>query len=196
MGLPVVAFALGTAGLERAVVYMITASILVFGFGPALLKGSGISSGIRLTLKLPLFWAMLAGLILRLLSLQLPLKFDESIQLLGKAAIPVALIILGMQLASTRFQIGIYEALAAMMRLLVAPLIAYFVGRTLGLEVLDLQVLVLQSAMPTAVNTFILVTEFGGDAAWVARTIVISTLMSFVTLPLVLWVSTSELFLG
>ena len=83
-----------------------------------------------------------------------------------------------------------------MMRLLVAPLIAYLVGRTLGLEALDLQVLVVQSAMPTAVNTFILVTEFGGDAAWVARTIVISTLMSFVTLPLVLWVSTSELFLG
>lgn len=82
-----------------------------------------------------------------------------------------------------------------MMRLLVAPLIAYLVGRTLSLEGLDLQVLVLQSAMPTAVNTFVLVTEFGGDAAWVARTVMISTLMSFVTLPLVLWAFTSEILL-
>lgn len=195
MGFPVVAFALGSAGLERAVVYMIAASIVMFGFGPALLKGSGIATGISLTLRLPLLWAIVGGLSLRLFALKLPLKFDESIQLLGKAAIPVALIILGMQLAKTRFQIGIQEALAAMMRLLVAPLIAYLVGRTLSLEGLDLQVLVLQSAMPTAVNTFVLVTEFGGDAAWVARTVMISTLMSFVTLPLVLWAFTSEILL-
>ena len=63
-------------------------------------------------------------------------------------------------------------------------------GQALQLEALDLQVLVLQSAMPAAVNAVVLVTEFGGDAARVARTVVISTLMSFVTLPLVLWVST------
>ncbi|NES00827.1 MAG: AEC family transporter, partial [Symploca sp. SIO1B1] len=55
------------------------------------------------------------------------------------------------------------------------------------LEGLDLQVLVLQAAMPTAVNTIVLVT-FGGDAPRVARTVVVSTLMSFVTLPLVLWI--------
>ena len=47
--------------------------------------------------------------------------------------------------------------------------------------------LVLQSAMPTAVNSFIIVSEFGGDKDLVARAIVTSTLMSFVTLPMVLW---------
>lgn len=187
LGLPLNTFALGSAGLERAVVYLIASSILINGVGPALITGGGIGLGVRLALKLPLFWAILAGLILRLLSVELPLGLDSGIQQLGMAAIPVALIILGIQLANTRFSIGIYEGCAATIRLLLAPLIAYTVGQVLRLPELDLQVLVLQSAMPTAVNSVVLVTEFGGDAPRVARTVVVSTLMSFVTLPLVLW---------
>ena len=186
LGLPLITFALGAAGLERAVVYLIASSILISGVGPALITGGGIGFGLRYSLKLPLFWAILAGLILRLLSVKLPLGLDQGIQQLGMAAIPVALIILGTQLASTRFSVGIYEACAAAMRLLGAPLIAYAVGQVLRLEQLDMQVLVLQSAMPTAVNSVVLVTEFGGDAPRVARTVVVSTLMGFLTLPLLL----------
>ena len=191
MGLPLIAFALGETGLDLAIIYMLASSILMFGFGPAILKGGGVSSGLSLTFKLPLFWAMLAGVGLRFLLDELPFNFDEGIELLGKASIPVALIILGMQLATTRFDIGIYEAVAAIMRLLVAPSIAFLVGTILGLEGIGLQVLVLQSAMPTAVNTFVIATEFGGDASWIARAIVLSTLTSFFTIPLVLWLSTS-----
>ncbi len=73
------------------------------------------------------------------------------------------------------------------MRKLLAPAIAYWVGNSLNIESLDLQVLVLQSAMPTAVNSLVLVSEFGGDKDFVAKAIVTSTIMSFVTLPLILW---------
>ncbi|MEO0407273.1 MAG: AEC family transporter, partial [Cyanobacteria bacterium P01_A01_bin.135] len=51
----------------------------------------------------------------------------------------------------------------------------------------DLQVLVIQAAMPVAVNSLIWVTELGGDRLRVAKTVVLSTLLSFLTLPLVLW---------
>ncbi len=188
MGLPLNTFAFGDPGLERAVIYMIAASLLMFGAGPALLKGEGLKHSLRLTLTLPLFWAMVAGLILRLLPFDLPLRLDEGIRMLGRASIPVSLIILGMQLSKTSFKLGRYEIFASFLRLIVAPIIAYNVGIILGLEGLDLKVLVLQSAMPTAINAFVLTTEFGGDATRVARTIVVSTLISFVTLPLILWV--------
>lgn len=187
LGLPLVAFTLGDAGLERAVVYLIASSIFIYTVCPALLKGEGILFGVRLTLKLPLIWAMLAGLCLRLLGVELPLQMDEGIHQLGMAAIPVALVMLGMQLADTELKVGSGEVLAAVLRLIGGPAIAYGVGRGLGLEALSLQVLVLQSAMPTAVNTYILVAEFGGDAPRVARAIVFSTLMSFITLPIVMW---------
>lgn len=193
LGLPFNTFALGEAGLERAIVYLIGASILIFGFGPAIITGGGLSKGLRLTLKMPLFWAMLGGLTLRILAIELPWRLDDGIKILGDAAIPLALIVLGMQLAQTRFQVGIYEISAAVIRLLVCPAIAYLVGRTLGLEGLDLQVLILQSAMPTAVYSVVLVTQFGGDASRVARTTVVSTLLSFLTLPTILWLCTTRL---
>ncbi|NEO16126.1 MAG: AEC family transporter [Moorea sp. SIO1F2] len=190
LGLPLNSFAFGTPGLERAIVYMITAALLMFAICPALLKGGSISSGVRLTLKLPLLWAMLAGLTWRLLRLKLPLGLDQGIHQLGMAAIPIDLIVLGIQLSRTRLVIGRYEVLATTLRLLVAPLIAHTVGQALGLEGLNLQVLVLQSAMPVAISTVVLVTEFGGDAPLVARTVVLSTLVSFLSLPLVLWATT------
>ena len=126
------------------------------------------------------------GVGLRLFSLELPWELDKGIQQLGAAAIPIALIVLGMQLSETRFQPKIKEVLLAMTRLSIAPMIAYLVGRFLQLETLDLQVLVLQSAMPTAVSSFIIVSEFGGDKDLVARAIVTSTSISFISLPIVL----------
>ena len=186
LGLPMVSFTLGAAGLERAVIYLISASILMAGIGPALLNTSGIRAGLALTLKLPLFWAMLAGLLLQLSGLQLPFRLDEGIAMLGNAAIPIALVTLGMQLAQNPLRLGRYELIAASLRLVMAPLIALGIGTTLHLVPLDLQVLVLQSAMPTAVNTLIWVNEFGGEPSRVARTIIGSTLLSLITLPMML----------
>ena len=186
MGLPVVTFALGTAGLDRAIVYMIGSSFLMFCFGPAISKGQGILQGFKLTFRLPLIWAILLGVSMRLFSIDLPWELDKGIQQVGAAAIPIALIVLGIQLSETSFKPRIKEILVALCRLIVAPTIAYCIGNLLHLEALDLQVLVLQSAMPTAVNSFIIVSEFGGDKDLVARAIVSSTLMSFIILPIVL----------
>ena len=191
MGLSIVSFALGTGGLARAVIYMICSSILMFCFGPAIVKGQGFISGLKLIFKLPLIWAIALGIALRLFIEDVPFQLDLGIQKLGAAAIPIALILLGIQLTHTRFELGFSELLAATIRLLVAPAIAYSVGVFLHLTGLDLQVLVLQSAMPTAVSSLVLVTEFGGDKDFTARVIVGSTLLSFISIPLILWLLTS-----
>ena len=190
LGLPLIAFTLGDAGLERAIIYMIGSSILLFGIMPALLAGHSLASGFRFTLKLPLIWAMLAGLGLHFFNLKLPFQLDTAIAQLGKATIPIALLLLGIQLISTRFGVAWYEIGASCLRLGVSPLVAYGVGKALHLTGLDLQVLVLQSAMPVAVNAIVLVTEFGGDSVKVARTIVTTTLASLLTIPLILLAST------
>ncbi len=113
MGLPVVDFALGGSGLARAIIYMIGSSILMFCFGPAIIRGEGIVSGLRLITKLPLLWAIVAGITLRLINFQFPFNLDTSIQKVGAAAIPIALILLGMQLATTHFEFKLQELYAA-----------------------------------------------------------------------------------
>ncbi|MDR9404875.1 MAG: AEC family transporter [Halothece sp. Uz-M2-17] len=190
LGLPLNSFAFGDEGLERAIICLITSAILLFGVAPALIKGEGLRYGIRMTLKLPLFWAMIVGIIFHLLQVEFPYRLDVGIEQLGRSSIPIALIILGMQLASTRFTLGKYELFASGLRLLVAPAIALGVGLILNLTGLDLNVLVMQTAMPAAVNNVLMVGEFGGEPDRAARTVVVSTILSFATVPLFLWILT------
>jgi hypothetical protein len=193
LGLPMNSFAFGEEGLERAIICLITSAILLFGIIPAILTGKGWRYGVSVTLKLPLFWAMVAGIAFHVLQVEFPYRLDAGIEQLGKSSIPIALIILGMQLASTGFALGVYELFASALRLFVAPAIALGVGLMLQLTGLDLKVLVLQTAMPAAVNTVLMVGEFGGEADRAARTVVVSTLLSFVSLPLILWILTQLL---
>ncbi|MBF2056317.1 MAG: AEC family transporter [Cyanobacterium sp. T60_A2020_053] len=186
MGLPIVTFALGNGGLERAVIYMIASSIFLFGMLPAILSNQSFKKSIKLTLGLPLVWAMLGGALLNFLSIQLPFNLGKSLELLGIAAIPTALIILGMQLSQSKFEFNLEVSLLAGIKLIFAPLIAYFVGGLTGLSGLDLQVLILQTAMPTAVNSLVMVKQFGGNDVLVAQTIIISTVMSFISLPIII----------
>ncbi len=190
IGLPFILFALGEAGLARAIVYLVASSISIAIAGPIILQGEGIRPGVKVTLNLPVFWATLMGLALQAFAWSVPLAVNRALALLSDAAIPVALLTLGIQLARTQLVFGRYEMLSAGLRLLVSPLSAYGIGRLLGLAGLDLAVLVMQAAMPVAVNTLIWVTELGGDTVRVAKTIVLSTVLSFASLPLVLWLVT------
>ena len=196
MGLPFVLFSLGEAGLERAVVFLVGSSLMIATIFPVVLIGKGLGSGIRYTLKLPVFWAAVVGMGLQWLgrysfwsgiSPSLSLAVERGISLLADGAIPVALLMLGIQLSRTQFVFGRNELFGTGLRLIVSPFCAYSIGSGLGLDGLDLQVVVLQAAMPVAVNSLIWVTELGGDRTRVARTIVLSTFLSLLTLPTILW---------
>lgn len=186
MGLSLTFFALGQPGLDRAIVYFIASSVLMFGLGPAFLRGGGVLQSLLFTLRLPLFWTLAGGLLIRGLGLELPEALGEGVHLLGQACIPVMLLTLGIQIARSKPEWGAYELQASSLRLIAAPLLAALAGWMLGLERLDIQVLVLQSAMPIAVNAFLMAGEFGGDGPRAARAVVVSSVLSFATIPLVL----------
>ncbi|MEM9213741.1 MAG: AEC family transporter [Cyanobacteria bacterium P01_F01_bin.150] len=186
MGLPFVFFALGDEGLERAIVYLVASSLMIATFFPIVIKGEGLKAGLKVTLSLPVFWAAVAGMAIQIFGGELPASIGRGATLMADGAIPIALLTLGVQLSRTQFIFGRYEAFAAGLRLIVSPMLAHTIGRLVGVEGLELQVLTLQAAMPVAVNSLIWVTEFGGDTVRLARTIVLSTLLSLATLPIVL----------
>ncbi|MEO0394539.1 MAG: AEC family transporter [Cyanobacteria bacterium P01_A01_bin.137] len=189
MGLPFVLFSLGEAGLERAIVYLVGSSLMTASVFPIVLKGEGVLNGLRYTLCLPVLWAAIAGITLQSTGAALPIPIEHGVTLLSDGAIPVALLMLGIQLSETPFVFGRYELMGAGLRLIVSPLLAFNIANLVGLTGIDRQVVVLQAAMPVAVTSLIWVTELGGDIVRVARTIVISTLLSLGTLPIVLWLS-------
>ena len=188
--LPVTLFALGEGGLERALVLFVVSSIALFGTGPLVLAGGGGANGagVRFTsvLRLPVLWAALVGVLFNLLGLSFPQGLARGIGILSDAAIPLVLLVLGMQIHRSGLQAPTPVNWAgAGFKLVVGPLLGYLAARIVGATGLDLAVLTLLGAMPPAVNTFMLALEFGGNAEEVARTVVLATLLALLSLSVV-----------
>nr|WP_184024485.1 AEC family transporter [Deinococcus budaensis] len=186
-GLPIALFALGQAGLDQAVVIFLCSVVLTFTLGP-LLYGSagGARAGLLAVLRLPVVWCIGAALLVRLLDLPLPLGLRRGIDLLGQAALPMVLLSLGIQLGQSGHVALTRPVLTAVgLRVFAMPALALAVGLAFGLRGLGLQGLVLASAMPTAVNAFLLAREYGADADTVASAVALSTLASLGTAALV-----------
>ncbi|UCH26440.1 MAG: AEC family transporter [Trueperaceae bacterium] len=187
--LPITLFALGEAALERAILLYVFVTIVLYTLGPLVLAGrEGMAS--RSTadlLRLPVVWAAVAGVALNLLGWELPTGLSRGFDLLSDAAIPLVLLVLGIQIYRSGLNVpGRASFGAALFKLLIGPLVGYGVAFLVGARGLDLSVLTLLAAMPPAVNTLILAIEFGGDADQVAKTLVLATLGSLLSLTVVI----------
>ena len=200
-GLPAARFAFGEAGFAQALLYFIvqsaisqTGGVVVAAAGSEGRQGNiWRQVGGRL-LHMPQIYAVGLALILRISGFDLPAATGligglwQGIALVSEAALPMMLMILGMQLAT-----GVVVdsprliALASGLRLIVSPLLAYGIGTLLGLDGMALSVGVLLAGMPAAVNTTILAIEFNTRPNLVVGTVVVTSVGSLATLSLLLW---------
>lgn len=102
MMLPLALFAFGEAGLERALVLFVLSSVVLFSCGPLVLAPSRGFRELPLggVLRLPVLWAALLGLTCNALGALPPAGVMRGLELLGDAAIPLVLLVLGLQIGS------------------------------------------------------------------------------------------------
>ena len=175
-GLPAAQFAFGQEGFDRAVLFFVVQAILV-----------------RL-LRMPQVYAVLAALAVRVGGLRLDPEGGgilndafRGVALVGDAAVPLLLIILGLQLAETgRITEGPRVALATVLRLGLSVPLALGLSYLLSLDELSTKLAVMLSSMPTAVNVTILAIEFNVRPRFVSSVVVVSTAASVFTLTLIL----------
>lgn len=192
-GLSVNLFAFGEAGLARASVYFTLSALLSSSLG-VYLSARGRASArqaLRRVAGVPLIYGAALGLLVNLAHFTVPEPLDKAIHLLGQATVPVMLTVLGLRLAETfrtRQRVVHVPALGAVaiIRLIVAPALAWLLSGLVGLGGLARDVTVLESAMPTAVITTILATEFDSDPAFAALSVLVTTLASLGTLTILL----------
>jgi hypothetical protein len=186
-GLAVSKFAFGDAALSRSVIYYVFNSLAVYTLGVAV-AASGrqpLKDVLKHALLLPTTIAVVVAGLMRLANISAPLPIDRSVTLLSQAAIPLMLMLLGLQLASIkefpRARLWLM-GLAAAFQLLIAPLLTFVLASALQLDTLTFQAVVVESAMPAAVITTILAVEYDLDITLVSGTVVLSTLLSPLTL--------------
>lgn len=184
-GLPVVLFAFGREALSHASVYFVTSAVLVYTVG-VLLAASGrrsIADALMGILKVPAAWAVVAAALVLVSGMNVPLALMRPITLLGDAALPMMILVLGMQLerASSPDRPGVVAA-AVVLTLVVAPLVALGVSTLIGLSGPARQAAVVQASMPTAVVTSILALEYDILPTFVTSVVLLATLLSPLTL--------------
>ncbi len=187
MGMPVALYAFGQRGLDLAVICVLVANLLmntIAVYYSSRHRG-GHRAAVRTVLSLPAIYAATAALVLRgILHISLPPFLLDPIQILGMAIIPLAQLLLGIQLAKARTRVSTHVASVAapnLVRLVLAPALAYAYALLLNVHGLAAQVVVLICGMPTAINIAIFTTEFGLQPRRAATAVFTSTVASFAT---------------
>lgn len=188
-GLPLSRFAFGREAEPFSVLVFVVFNLPLATWAIWLAAGGTVRSlaGMRDALRIPILHATVLAFALSALGLRPVAPLLKGISLLGEASIPLLLVILGIQLERTRTAgSALPIAVATALRLAVAPLLAWGLGRLLGFGGLELKVLVLQTSTPAAVLPLLYTLRFGGRSDWIASNLLVSTLASAVSLSAVL----------
>lgn len=185
MGLPVCMLAFGEQGLALALVFFMVLSIAHFPAG-ILLAGGRDAGGFKGLLKMPILYAIVIGACLVMFNINLPQPIKNSVELIGGMTIPLMLITLGVSLQ--RLHVGQWQQALfySVMRIGGGLLVGLLVVWLLGLEGVERGVVIVQAAMPVAVFNYLFAERFQREPQAVAGMVVMSTLISFATVPLIL----------
>jgi len=189
--LPLILFAFGPEALAHASVYFVTSAILVYTVGVfiAARGGQDLGGAAKRLLRVPALYALAAAGILSLLHVTAPRALMRPVGMLSDAALPMMLLILGMQLKRAVVPhrprvVGTAVALS----LIVSPLIGFGLTLLLGFSGAARASAITLASMPAAVVTTVLALEFDLDSSFVTSTVFVSTLLSPLTLvPIIAW---------
>jgi predicted permease len=188
-GLPVALLAFGREALAFASVYFVCSAIFSYT-GGVLLAASGkrtVREAAAGLFRVPAFYAAIAALLTLGLGITVPAIVMRPIGMLSDAALPLMILVLGMQIErATMPQRPIVVAAAVVVSLILTPLAAIGWAHVVGLRGAAFQAGVLQSSMPTAVMTTILALEFDAMPQFVTSVVCFATLLSPLTVTLLI----------
>lgn len=228
-GIPVCMLAFGDWGLVYATIYMVASSVTQSTTG-IFLASAGRSSARQATLsifKVPLIYSIVAARLLVHFDALPPAPLMKMITMLGQAAIPLGLLLLGMQLERIALEWSMWRSgapaapaedlegevaggpvaascppadpsatvgrdvkdgiMAAALRIVGGFAVSFGLVHLFDFGANMNQVLILQTAMPTAVNMVVYATEFNCRPRIVAVGILVSTLASVASIPIILY---------
>jgi predicted permease len=188
-GMSVVLFAFGREHLARAALYFVTSALLMYTLG-IVVASSGrqrVGQALRGIVRVPALYGVLAAGAVLWSGVTLPPAVSRPVDLLAEAAIPSMLLVLGMQLERGAWpeRPGLV-AMAALLTLVVTPVLGLGLVWALGLEGPARQALIVQTGMPSAVITTILALEFDVAPSFVTAVVVATTALSPVTVTIVI----------
>ena len=185
MGIPICLFAYGSQGL--GVASAIASVIILFHFTLGIFLAKKKFS-LDIVIKSPPVYAIIISVIFLYFQIETPLFLENTTFLLTYATIFLVLMSLG--IALTRFKFALKDSIIlSLCRVILGPLIAFIIIYNFDLSGFAAGVLLIQSAMPSAILNYLVGSMYSPKKVVdsIASIIVTSTLMSFITIPIVVF---------
>ena len=185
MGVPICLFAYGTQGLGVASAVASVIILFHFTLGVFLAKKK---FSFDILIKSPPVYAIIVSVFFLFFDIKTPLFLENTTFLLTYATIFLVLMSLG--IALTRFKFSFRDSIIfSFFRVIIGPIIGFAVIYYFDLSGFPAGVLLIQSAMPSAILNYLVGSMYSPKKIVdsIASTIVTSTLMSFITIPIVVF---------
>lgn len=192
-GLPLVKFAFGDEALAVASIFYVTTTILfnTVGVVIASLGHLDLKSAILGVFKLPILYAVVIALVVKGFGISMSLPLSRTVEIAANGAIPVMIILLGLELSRIEWSNSLRTvSVGVAVKLLIAPLVGLLLASLFGLQGHARQGSVIEAAMPAAVATTVVATEYNLEPSLVTAIVFFGTLFSPLTLtPLIVFLS-------
>jgi len=188
MGIPICLFAYGTAGLGVASAIASVIILLHFTLGVLLAKKS---FSFEILIKNMPIYGIIVSVIFLYFEWDVPGYLENTTFLLTYATIFLVLMSLGIALSRLKVVSWTHASILGAVRVIIGPLIGFGLIKFLNLNGFAAGVLLIQSCMPSAVLTYLVGSMYSERKVVdsVASVIVTSTVMSFITIPIVVFIS-------
>lgn len=195
LGIPLAQAAIGDAAMPSVGLVLVFNSLTLWTLATASVEWArhgdlslrGFGKTLKSVLLNPIVAAILAGAAFGLTGWRIPAAIDRPLAMLAEPAIPLSLVVLGMGLAQYGIRSGwrIAAGITAM-KLVGQPLVVWVIAWAIGLPPLETVVVVLLAALPVGINVYLMAREFEALEGPVATSMLASTLLAAVTVPLAL----------
>lgn len=201
LGLPVLTELYGPHAAKYALFFDLMASTpLVWTVGAALAARYGknqdasLIDSLKKLASLPPLWAIALGLLLNLSAVTLPEFIVKTLSMFANLVVPLMIFTIGLSLDIPKVKDAYIIIPAVVLKLAAAPFIAYAIGLALGVQDEALASCFIEGAMPTMVLSLLIAAQFKLDVTLTAFIIVITTFLSFFTLPAIVYLTEIWIF--
>ena len=188
MGIPICLFAYGSLGMGVAAAISSVVILLHFTLNVFL---ANKKFDIKIIIKSPSFYAILFAVLFLYFEIKTPTFVLNTVMLLAYGMIVLILISLGVALTKLKVFSFKSSAISSIGRVIIGPIVGFILIKIFNLSGFAAGVLLIQSSMPSAILTYLIASIYSPKEIVdnIASMIVVSTLMSLVTVPIIVFIA-------
>ncbi len=183
IGIPLCLFAFGDEGLALSVSFFSVMALTQFTLGIGIAAGK---MSVRDVVGNPVLWSAAIAVVFLVTETALPRWVGGTVDTVAGMVIPLMLMSLGISLSRLKPNALLRSTIYSALRLCLGLAAGVAVAALLDLDGVARAAVIIQSAMPTAVFNYLFAVRYDNRPTEVAGIVVVSTVLSFITLPFLL----------